>query len=193
MTENEIVTIVVESAIEVHRTLGGPGLLEAVYEEALAFELESRGLTVHRQKAVPLVYKGKRLASDLRLDLLVDERIIVECKATVAYNRLFEALRSQAGPRDQLRRAPGEARHPPRRQRAARVTPLFLPFCASASPRLCVKIRHTTAPSRSESKDAPTGRPNKAAGADGAPSLAALGAAPRSTPAAVSHARTSST
>lgn len=91
MTENEIVTIVVESAIEVHRTLGGPGLLEAVYEEALAFELESRGLTVQRQKAVPLVYKGKRLASDLRLDLLVDERIIVECKATVAYNRLFEA------------------------------------------------------------------------------------------------------
>ena len=80
-----------ESAIEVHRTFGGPGLLEAVYEEALAFELESRGLTVHRQKAVPLVYKGKRLASDLRLDLLVNERVTVECKATVAYSRLFEA------------------------------------------------------------------------------------------------------
>ena len=69
MTENEISKVVVEAAIEVHRTLGGPGLLEAVYEEALAFELEARGMTVHRQKVVPLVYKGKRLASDLRLDL----------------------------------------------------------------------------------------------------------------------------
>lgn len=91
MTENEIAKIVVDAAIEVHRTLGGPGLLEAVYEEALAFELEARGLTVERQKSVPLVYKGKRLTSDLRLDMLVDDRVIVECKATVAYNRLFEA------------------------------------------------------------------------------------------------------
>ncbi|WP_437724101.1 GxxExxY protein [Sorangium sp. So ce861] len=91
MNENEIAKIVVDAAIEVHRGLGGPGLLEAVYEEALAFELESRGLSVVRQKAVPLVYKGKRLASDLRLDLLVGERVIVECKATVAYNGAFEA------------------------------------------------------------------------------------------------------
>lgn len=91
MTENEIAKIIVEAAIEVHRTLGGPGLLEAVYEEALAFELDSRGLAVERQKAVPLVYKGRRLGSDLRLDLLVAERVIVECKATIAYNSLFEA------------------------------------------------------------------------------------------------------
>lgn len=91
MTENEIAKIIVEASIEVHRTLGGPGLLEAVYEEALAFELESRGLAVERQKAVPLVYKGRRLGSDLRLDLLVAERVIVECKATIAYNSLFEA------------------------------------------------------------------------------------------------------
>lgn len=91
MTENEIAKIVVDAAIEVHRTLGGPGLLEAVYQEALAFELELRGLTVERQKAVPIVYKGNRLASDLRLDLLVGERVIVECKATVAYNKVFEA------------------------------------------------------------------------------------------------------
>ncbi len=91
MTENEISKVVVEAAIEVHRTLGGPGLLEAVYEEALAFELESRGMTVHRQKPVPLVYKGKTLASDLRLDLLVNERVVVECKATITYNPVFEA------------------------------------------------------------------------------------------------------
>ena len=56
--ENEIARIVVDAAIEVHRTLGGPGLLESVYEEALAFELESRGLTVNRQKTVPLLYKA---------------------------------------------------------------------------------------------------------------------------------------
>jgi GxxExxY protein len=90
MKENEIATIVIAAAIEVHRTLGGPGLLEVVYEEALAFELESRGLTVTRQKAVPLLYKARRLASDLRLDLLVNDLVIVECKAT-AHNSLFEA------------------------------------------------------------------------------------------------------
>lgn len=91
MNDNEIASVVVDSAIEVHRVLGGPGLLEAVYEEALAFELESRGLVVNRQKAVPLLYKGKRLASDLRLDLLVNHRVIFECKATVAYNSVFES------------------------------------------------------------------------------------------------------
>jgi GxxExxY protein len=91
MNENEIAKMIVEAAIEVHRTLGGPGLLESVYEEGLGVELESRGLTVHRQKVVPLVYKGRRLASDLRLDLLVNDRVIVECKATVAYNGLFGA------------------------------------------------------------------------------------------------------
>jgi GxxExxY protein len=91
MKESEIATIVVAAAIEVHRTLGEPGLLEIVYEEALAFELESRGLTVNRQKAVPLLYKGRRLASDLRLDLLVNDLVIVECKATAAHNSLFEA------------------------------------------------------------------------------------------------------
>jgi GxxExxY protein len=91
MKENEIAAIVVAAAIEVHRTLGGPGLLEVVYEEALAVELESRGLTVTGQKAVPLVYKSKRLASDLRLDLLINDLVIVECKATTTCNSLFEA------------------------------------------------------------------------------------------------------
>lgn len=91
MTENEISKVVVEAAIEVHRTLGGPGLLESVYEEALACELEMRGLAVERQRAVPLVYKGRRLAADLRLDLLVNGSVIIECKATAGHNSLFEA------------------------------------------------------------------------------------------------------
>jgi len=89
VTENEISGVVVDAAIEVHRTFGGPGLLESVYEEALAYELELRGLQVERQKAVPILYKGKRLATDLRCDLVVD-RVVVECKATTAHNPIFE-------------------------------------------------------------------------------------------------------
>jgi GxxExxY protein len=91
VTENEISGVVVDAAIEVHRTLGGPGLLESVYEEALAYELALRGFQVERQKQVPLQYKGTRLATDLRLDLLVEGAVVVECKATSTYNPLFEA------------------------------------------------------------------------------------------------------
>jgi GxxExxY protein len=67
---------------------GGPDLLESVYEEALAFELSARGLFVERQKVVALVYKGQRLGGDLRVDLLVEDRVVVECKATTAYNKV---------------------------------------------------------------------------------------------------------
>lgn len=91
MTENEISRVVVDAAIEVHRTLGGPGLLESVYEEALVYELELRDLRVERQKGVPIIYKGRRLASDLRVDLLVGGLVVVECKATSANNPVFEA------------------------------------------------------------------------------------------------------
>jgi GxxExxY protein len=90
MHENAIAKIIVDAAIEVHRTLGGPGLLESVYEEALAWELAHRGLTIERQKHVPIVYKGHTLVTPLRLDLLVNERVIVECKATTQYNSIFE-------------------------------------------------------------------------------------------------------
>jgi GxxExxY protein len=91
MTENEIARIVVNAAIEVHRALGGPGLLESVYEEALAYELELRGLRVERQKTVPIAYKDKRLGSDLRLDVVVEDKVVVECKAAVVHHPLFEA------------------------------------------------------------------------------------------------------
>lgn len=91
MKENQISGQIVDAAIEVHRTLGGPGLLESVYEEALVFELLSRDLSVERQKSLPVIYKGQRLAHDLRLDLVVGEKVIVECKATSAYNPLFDA------------------------------------------------------------------------------------------------------
>jgi len=91
MEENEITGAVVDSAIEAHRTLGGPGLLESVYEGALAHELRLRGFQIDRQRRVPVMYKGTRLATDLRLDLLVERKIVVECKATTQYNSVFEA------------------------------------------------------------------------------------------------------
>lgn len=89
MTENEISAIILDAAIAVHKELGGPGLLESVYEEALAYELGMRGMTVERQVVVPLAYKGNTLATSLRLDLLVGEKVVVECKAVELYNAIF--------------------------------------------------------------------------------------------------------
>ena len=90
MNENEISRMIVDAAIEVHRTLGGPGLLESVYEESLAWELDHRGLEVSRQVPVPIMYKGQKLATPLKLDLLVNNLVIVECKATSEYNTIFD-------------------------------------------------------------------------------------------------------
>lgn len=91
MSENEISKHIVTCAIEVHRTLGGPGLLESVYEEALAWELQQQALLVERQIEVPITYKGNNLASPLKLDLLIGRQVIVEVKATTGYNPIFEA------------------------------------------------------------------------------------------------------
>jgi GxxExxY protein len=91
MTENEISKVIVDAAIEVHRTLGGPGLLESVYESALKHELQLRGLNVESQTEVPVLYKGQRLDAKLRLDLLVEGGVIVEVKAAQEYNPIFKA------------------------------------------------------------------------------------------------------
>ena len=91
MNENELSKIIVQSAIEVHKTLGGCGLLENVYEEALVYELLSKSLIVERQKDVLISYKGQTLASPLRLDLLVEKIVIVEVKAVTNYNSIFES------------------------------------------------------------------------------------------------------
>ena len=91
MDENELSKIIVESAIEVHRNLGGPGLLEGVYEEALAWELEQREIMLERQIVVPIVYKGNTLTTPLRLDLLVDRKVVIEVKSVSQYNSIFEA------------------------------------------------------------------------------------------------------
>jgi len=89
--ENSVSEQVIGAAIEVHRTLGGPGLIERVYEEALAFELERAGLDVGRQIRVPIVYKGREIGEPLRMDLVVNEMVLVECKAVSVHNPLFEA------------------------------------------------------------------------------------------------------
>lgn len=81
----------VDAALTVHRTLGGPGLLEGIYEEALAWELQSRGLRILLQKECPVAYRGRTLTLPLRLDLLVEEKLIVECKATTQHAEVFEA------------------------------------------------------------------------------------------------------
>jgi GxxExxY protein len=88
--ENALSRLIVDCAITVHRTLGGPGLLESIYEEALVWELQPRGLHVDRQHSVPIAYKGQQLASPLRLDILVEKIVIIEVKSTVEYNPIFE-------------------------------------------------------------------------------------------------------
>jgi GxxExxY protein len=91
MDENELSKIIVEAAIEVHRYLGGPGLLEGVYEEALVWEIMQRNVSLERQLTVPIVYKGNSLATPLRLDILVENKVIIEVKSVSQYNSIFEA------------------------------------------------------------------------------------------------------
>jgi GxxExxY protein len=91
MTENDVSKVILDRAIEVHRVLGGPGLLESVYEEALAWELTQVGLEVERRQKLPIHYKGQVLASPLELDLIVAKLVVVECKATAKYHEVFEA------------------------------------------------------------------------------------------------------
>ncbi|MEO7300470.1 MAG: GxxExxY protein [Verrucomicrobiota bacterium] len=83
MDENEISKVIVCSAIEVHRTLGGPGLIECIYEEAMVEELTRNGMKVERQLSVPIVYKGKQLGFPLRLDLKINDLVLID-------NKLFQ-------------------------------------------------------------------------------------------------------
>ena len=76
----DVATIVVDAALQLHRDLG-PGLLESVYEAVLSKMLEQRGLSVERQKPVPIHYQGVSLDEGFRLDLLVDGQLIVELKS----------------------------------------------------------------------------------------------------------------
>jgi GxxExxY protein len=80
MDENAVARQIVDAAYRVHMTFG-PGLLESVYEAALAYELEKRGLRVSRQQAIPVVYEEVHIQMGFHADLLVEDQVIVEIKA----------------------------------------------------------------------------------------------------------------
>ncbi len=90
MHENEISERIIGAAIEVHR-YHGPGLVEQVYEESLCHEFSLRGIRFERQKHVPIGYKGVKLGVPLRLDLIVENKVIVDLKAKEAVTPLDEA------------------------------------------------------------------------------------------------------
>lgn len=80
MHENEIGRALVDSAMKVHRVLG-PGLLESVYEVALAHELRTRGFSVERQVAFPIVYEGVEFDEGFRVDLVINGLVVAELKS----------------------------------------------------------------------------------------------------------------
>jgi GxxExxY protein len=91
MPLNELTHSIIGAVMEVHRLLG-PGLLESAYEECLCHELHLRGIPFERQKPIPIVYKGVKLESGYRLDLLVASQVIVELKAVEALCPLHKAI-----------------------------------------------------------------------------------------------------
>ena len=86
----EIASKIIDAAIAVHKTLG-PGLLEKVYEVCLCHELVKRGLSVQRQVNVPIVYDGLSFEEGYRIDILVEDQIIIELKAAENYNPVWKA------------------------------------------------------------------------------------------------------
>ncbi len=80
ITENQIGNMVVDAAIQVHRTLG-PGLLESAYEVCLTHELRSRGASIQTQAELPITYKNVRLDAGYRLNILIENKVIIELKA----------------------------------------------------------------------------------------------------------------
>jgi GxxExxY protein len=87
---NNLTEKIIASAIAVHRELG-PGLLESAYEACLLFELTDRGLSVERQKALPVLYRDVRLDCGYRLDLVVEGKIIIELKAVERIEPIHQA------------------------------------------------------------------------------------------------------
>jgi GxxExxY protein len=79
MIEDEIGRLIVDVAVQVHRKMG-PGLLETVYESILAYELERRGLRIERQRSIAVTYEALRFDQGFRVDLLVEDKVIVELK-----------------------------------------------------------------------------------------------------------------
>ena len=90
MELNEITSTIIGCAIEVHRNLG-PGLLESAYEECLAYELGRKGLMITRQQPTPVIYKEIKLECGYRIDILVENKVVIELKVVDAINPVHEA------------------------------------------------------------------------------------------------------
>lgn len=90
MEINSLTSKIIGLAIEVHRNLG-PGLLEKTYEECLCIELENNGLKYECQKLVPIIYKGKEIKDAYRIDILVENRVIIELKAVEKIDKVHKA------------------------------------------------------------------------------------------------------
>jgi GxxExxY protein len=90
MTENEIAREIIRASLEVHRDLG-PGLLENTYKECLAYVLHASGLPVEKEKPLPLIFKEIKLDCGYRIDLLVDNKVVIEVKSVDALNDIHLA------------------------------------------------------------------------------------------------------
>ncbi|MDR7369478.1 GxxExxY protein [Flavobacterium aquidurense] len=90
MSENELSRIAFDCALKVHQTLG-PGLLESAYEECLFYELKKTGLTVEKQKPLPLIYNEIKLEIGYRLDIIIENKLILEIKSVDALNEIHFA------------------------------------------------------------------------------------------------------
>lgn len=90
MSENELSKIVFDCALKVHQSLG-PGLLESAYEECLFYELKKSNLNVQKQKALPLVYKEVKLDVGYRIDVIIENKLILEIKSVEALNEVHFA------------------------------------------------------------------------------------------------------
>ncbi len=90
MKENELSKMIIGCAIEVHKQLG-PGLLESAYQECMYYELKQIGLKVQKEKPMPIVYKEVKLDHGYRIDLLVEEKVVIEIKTVDAFNEVHTA------------------------------------------------------------------------------------------------------
>ena len=90
LSGNNLKGEIIGAAIEVQRQLG-PGLLESIYEDCLAFELNSRGIEFQRQLELPVIYKGSKLKTGFRIDLLVEHQVVIELKAVSHLEKVHEA------------------------------------------------------------------------------------------------------
>ena len=90
MEINNLTYLILKSAYKVHSELG-PGLLENAYEECLFYELNLQGIKVEKQKSLPLIYQDVKLDSGYRIDLLVDNRVVVEIKSVSSFNEFYTA------------------------------------------------------------------------------------------------------